>query len=74
VVSNGCTFTQSGNGPLVIPQGSSTIPVRGPYQVRDGDNLFRIALRYGTTVDRLVALNNISNRNLIFPGTVLKVG
>ncbi len=74
VVSNGCTFIQTSGGPLIFPQGSSTIPLRGLYRVRDGDNLFRIALRFGTSIDRLTALNNIANSNLIFPGQVLRIG
>ena len=38
------------------------------YIVRRGDTLSEIALKYNTTVNRLVLLNNIQNRNLIFPG------
>lgn len=38
------------------------------YIVRSGDTLSEIALRYNTTVNRLVQLNNIQNRNLIYPG------
>ena len=38
------------------------------YRVRWGDNLYRIARRYGTTVNNLVRLNNIQNPNLIYVG------
>lgn len=38
------------------------------YIVKSGDTLSRIALNYNTTVNRLVQLNNIKNRNLIYPG------
>ena len=38
------------------------------YIVKSGDTLSRIALKYNTTVNRLVELNNIKNRNLIYPG------
>ncbi|MBN1658596.1 MAG: LysM peptidoglycan-binding domain-containing protein, partial [Anaerolineae bacterium] len=41
--------------------------------VQRGEYLKRIAARYGTTVDKLVALNNIRNPNLIYPGQRLKV-
>ena len=41
------------------------------YVVQPGDTLSDIALRYGTTVDTLVRLNNISNPNLIYVGQVL---
>ncbi len=38
------------------------------YTVKRGDNLYRIARRFGTTVNSIVKLNNIKNPNLIFPG------
>ena len=38
------------------------------YTVKWGDTLSQIALDYGTTVQRLVNLNNISNPNLIYVG------
>jgi len=41
------------------------------YTVKRGDTLLGIARRYGSTVDRIVQANNITNPNLIFPGTVL---
>lgn len=43
------------------------------YIVRSGDNLTKIANRYGTTVNQLVSWNNISNPNLIYPGQKLRV-
>lgn len=43
------------------------------YTVRSGDTLSSIAVRFGTTVPQLAALNGISNPNLIFSGQVLKV-
>lgn len=41
------------------------------YTVRRGDTLSAIALRYGTTVQNLVNLNNIRNPNLIYVGQIL---
>ncbi len=38
-----------------------------------GENLSNLAVRYGTTVDELVKLNNISNPNRIYQGQLLKV-
>lgn len=38
------------------------------YTIQRGDTLWRIARRYGTTVQNLVSWNNIQNPNLIFPG------
>lgn len=43
------------------------------YTVVSGDNLTRIANRYGTTVNQLVAWNGIKNPNLIHPGQRLRV-
>ena len=41
--------------------------------VRPGENLYRIALRYGTTVGQLAALNGLSNTNRIYVGQRLKI-
>lgn len=43
------------------------------YTVVKGDNLTKIAARYGTTVSKLVQLNNISNPDYIVVGQVLKI-
>ena len=43
------------------------------YTVVKGDTLTRIANRFGTTVQRLCELNNITNPNLIRVGQVLKI-
>ncbi len=43
------------------------------YIVRYGDTLWGISRRFNTTVDRLVALNNITNRNLINVGQKLRM-
>lgn len=43
------------------------------YIVQSGDNLTKIANRYGTTVNQLVSWNNIANPNLIYPGQKLRV-
>lgn len=72
-------FTQD-----VLLNESTTIPsVENPnneintetinYTIRRGDTLSKIATRYGTTVQELVQLNQISNPNLIFPGQVIRV-
>lgn len=41
--------------------------------IKRGDTLSDLAIEYGTTVDRLVKLNNIANPNLIFAGNTLLV-
>ena len=41
------------------------------YTVQRGDTLSEIAARFGTTVNELVRLNNIADRDRIYPGQVL---
>jgi LysM repeat protein/Tol biopolymer transport system component len=43
------------------------------YVVQPGDTLFRIAQRFGTTVDTLIRLNPGINPNLIYPGQRIQV-
>jgi lipoprotein-anchoring transpeptidase ErfK/SrfK len=45
----------------------------GTYVVRRGDNLARIAARYGTSVSALMAANGIRNANLIYVGQRLRI-
>lgn len=47
------------------------LPENKTYIVKAGDTLSAIAIRYNTTVNELVRLNNIKNANLIYPGQVL---
>ncbi len=62
---------------LKIPAGGGTpvTPVPGgrTHTVAPGENLFRISLKYGTTVQAIASANGISNVNLIFVGQVLKI-
>ncbi len=50
-------------------QGGGTVA----YVVQWGDYLSSIAARYGTTVQAIMAANNIANANLIYPGQVLTI-
>ena len=43
------------------------------YRVRRGDTLQKIAKRHGTSVQRLVAVNNLSRKHHIYPGEVLQI-
>ena len=46
---------------------------QGYYTVVLGDTLGKVANRFGVTVDELVKLNKLSDPNLIYVGTVLKI-
>lgn len=41
--------------------------------IQRGDTLSKIANKYGTTVEELVKINDIKNKNLIYAGNILKV-
>lgn len=43
------------------------------YTVKRGDTLYKIANRYGITVNEIVELNNIKNPNLIYVGQILRI-
>lgn len=43
------------------------------YTVQAGDNLTKIAARFNTTVDNLVKLNSIPNKDLIYIGQKLRI-
>ncbi len=43
------------------------------YTIQAGDTLSEIAEKYGTTVRALMALNGISNPNLIYAGTTIRI-
>jgi len=43
------------------------------YRVRGGDTLYRIAVRHGTTVARILAVNSLSAGKTIRPGDRLKI-
>ena len=68
---------------LLVPGGQTAVSpaVREPvqpqapqhYRVHRGDTLGRIAKRFGTTVDALVAMNNMDQAHFIKPGQVLLV-
>lgn len=60
-------------GQVLKINGGSSSSSSEYYTVQKGDNLSKIASKYGTTVYQLVAWNNISNPNLIYPGQKLRV-
>jgi len=62
---------------LVIPgtggTGSPGGATGGTYTIKAGDTLFSLARRFGTTVDVLVRINNLSDPSRISVGQVLKL-
>lgn len=61
---------------VVLSNGSgvkASAPKNRTYIVKSGDTLSKIAVKYDTTVEKLVALNNIKNKNLIYVGQVIKL-
>lgn len=61
----------SGVEPTPVPPTPSSSAVY--HTVQAGENLYRIALRYGTTVNAIVAANNLPNRNSVRVGQVLLI-
>jgi LysM repeat protein len=61
---------------LTIPAEGATSAEQtevGTHVVQKGENLFRIALKYGVTVEALAVANGITNANLIYPGQTLVI-
>lgn len=53
---------------------SINVPSENMYLIKSGDTLKKIALKFGTNVDDLLALNPyIKNRNLIYAGRTLRI-
>ncbi|SDB16770.1 membrane-bound lytic murein transglycosylase D [Desulfonatronum thiosulfatophilum] len=52
---------------------ASVTPKVVQYKVRNGDNLWRIAQRFGVTTNNLVAWNKLPRNGLIRPGDNLKI-
>lgn len=56
---------------LLIPV-DDTSPINS-YVVRPGDDLWTIAQRYGTTLQNILAVNNLENPNNIYPGQIISI-
>ena len=56
--------------PMPMP---APTPVHQVYVVKKGDSVYKIAKRYGTTMEAIILANNLSNPNLIYPGQILLI-
>jgi len=73
VAEPGSTATApAATAPAPVPT-SPASTTRAYHTVQPGENLFRIALRYGTTVDAIVAANNLANPNAVQVGQKLLI-
>lgn len=54
---------------VVYGQGAGEVQ----HTVQVGENLYRISLKYGTTVTAIAQANNITNPNLVYVGQVLRI-
>jgi LysM repeat protein/GH25 family lysozyme M1 (1,4-beta-N-acetylmuramidase) len=59
--------------PITSPAVNSNVSKPSTYTVRSGDSLSKIASKYGISVNTLVSINNIKNKNFIRIGQVLKL-
>jgi LysM repeat protein len=58
--------------PAATPE-PAAVSTPGKHVVQAGENLFRIALRYNTTVDAIAKANGITNAALIYVGQSLTI-
>ncbi len=55
------------------PLSTSPVAAQGTHIVQPGENLFRIALRYGTSTQAIMAANGIGNPSLVYAGQQLVI-
>lgn len=48
-------------------------PAPRVYVVKKGDSVYKIAKRFGTTMEAIIAENNLRNPELIYPGQILLI-
>ena len=44
------------------------------YEVKSGDTLSKIALENNTSVENIIASNNLTNEDLIYAGQIIELG
>ena len=60
--------------PMPMPMPMPTpAPEKKVYVVKKGDTVYKIAKRFGTTMEAIILANNLRNPNLIYPGQVLLI-
>ena len=57
--------------PTPVPAVAPPATLQTTHTVQAGENLFRIALRYGTTEEAIAAANGIANTSQIYAGQTL---
>ena len=76
-VSNILRFNKISNPNLIFPGQKIVIPLSPPeaiiYSVKPGDTVYRIAKKYGTSVENLIRFNYLAPPFLIYPGQQLVV-
>lgn len=60
-------------GQRLIVKGVVVDPIPATYVVQQGDTLYKISVKFYTTVDALAKLNNLTDINRIYAGQVLKI-
>lgn len=65
--------TEESTTPAETTTTAPTTTTPGIHVVKSGENLFRIAQQYGTTVDAIAQANNITNPSMIYVGQELKI-
>jgi LysM repeat protein len=67
------TIPGSGSAPAPASPANPAAPASGTHVVQRGENLYRIALRYGVSLNALAAANGIANPNRVYVGQVLRI-
>jgi LysM repeat protein len=71
VVGGGTTTNNPAPGATAAPTVAPTAVTGFSYVVQPGDNYYRIARRFGVTVQSILSANHVTNPNLLYAGTVL---
>ena len=60
--------------PRSVAKSKPALPAKGRYHlVRSGESYYRIAQKYGMTVDELLRINNLKKKQVIYPGQRLLI-